>query len=286
VSLWLCGLTLLDTAFEEGRSFTVDAPEPGSEEDSEEVKSIRRAFGLRLQLLCLMGRAAKPALDLTLSAYYTEAWTLLRTMLDGWARCIYVRLSHNEHVRWYAPKEGVPFKAPPNWGRIGTVVAGRGSPEDKALFAAAGLRWEMLHIGVHPSGEGIEQIRNDELNLMMYRPEYHPDFCMHTFSLGVFVMKALLSEVAMLGGHEEWWLRTYAKWSSDIESLEKSIQPGLDEMAKKLNDRRARAKAKRQAEKAEKRQIVETLNAVFVSLLLGPSYTSSPSGKTPQRPSD
>lgn len=94
VSLWLASLSLLASAFEPGRVYS-----SGREDDSEEARSIRGAFALRLELLGLVGRAAKSALDLTLSAYYTEAWTLLRTMLDGWARSICVRLSQEEQVR-------------------------------------------------------------------------------------------------------------------------------------------------------------------------------------------
>jgi hypothetical protein len=259
VSLWLASLSLLATAFEQGRVYHSGTPAPGSEEDSEEATSIRGAFALRLQLLGLMGRAAKPALDLTLSAYYTEAWTLLRTMLDGWARCIYVRLRHQEHVRWYAPQEGAPFKGDPDWGKIGGVIASRGSAEDKELFAVAELRWELLHMGVHPSGEGIEQVRNDALNLMMYRPEYHHGFCMHTFSVGAFVLRALLREVELLGSHEEWWLRTNAKHASNVESLENSIPEALEEMAKRIAAKRAAKKAQRAAER-RRRQANQHLN--------------------------
>jgi hypothetical protein len=73
VSLWLVSLNLLGSAFQPGCFYDSGTPEPGSDEDSDEAKSIRSAFALRLQLLGLMGRATKPALDLTLSAYYTEA---------------------------------------------------------------------------------------------------------------------------------------------------------------------------------------------------------------------
>jgi hypothetical protein len=259
VSLWLASLSLLAMAFEQGRVYHSGTPAPGSEEDSEDATSMRGAFALRLQLLGLMGRAAKPALDLTLSAYYTEAWTLLRTMLDGWARCIYVRLRHQEHVRWYGPEEGAAFKGDPDWGKISGIIASRGSVDDKVLFAAAELRWELLHIGVHPSGEGIEQVRNDALNLMMYRPEYDRRFCMHTFSASVFVLRALLREVELLGSHEEWWLRTNAKHARNVESLENSIPEALEVMAKRIAAKRAARKAQRAAE-LRRRQANQHLN--------------------------
>src|SRR5687767_9007412 len=83
VTLWLCQLNLLAFAFAPGRVYDSGAPEPGSPEDSEEARIRRGEYALRFQLLALSARASKPALDLALSGYYTEAWTLIRSMLDG-----------------------------------------------------------------------------------------------------------------------------------------------------------------------------------------------------------
>jgi hypothetical protein len=85
---------------------------------------------------------------------------------------------------------------------------------------------------------------------MMYRPEYHHDFCMHTFSAGVFVMRALLREIELLGSHQEWWILISAKHARNVASLENSIQPALQEMERRIKKQRAVAKQKRQAQKA------------------------------------
>jgi hypothetical protein len=239
VSLWLCALNLLAFAFEPGHVYTAPGPEPDSAEDTPEARIGRAAYTLRLQLIGLSGRASKPALDLTLSGYYTEAWTLLRTMLDGWARAVYVRLRPKEHVRWYASEDEDPQKEPPHWGEIEGVIGKDGNDEDKALFAEARLRWEILQVGSHPSGEGIGQTRDDERGILTYRPEYRKNFCMHTFSLGILVQRALLRELELMGSHEAWWLKTNATLASKVRSLEHSIRPALDEMEAKIRARRA-----------------------------------------------
>jgi DNA-binding CsgD family transcriptional regulator len=242
ISLWLVALNLLAFAFEPGRVYTAPGTEPNSAEDTPEARIGRAAYMLRLQLIGLSGRASKPALDLTLSGYYTEAWTLLRTMLDGWARSVYVRLRPKGHVRWYASENEGSHKEPPHWGEIEGAIGKDGNEEDKALFAEALLRWELLQVGSHPSGEGIGQTRDDELGILTYRPEYHKGFCTHTFSLGVLVQRALLRELELMGSHEDWWLKTNAKFASDVQSLENSMRPALDAMAAKIQGRRTRTK--------------------------------------------
>lgn len=248
-TLWLCQLNLLAYAFAPGRVYDSGAPEPGSLEDSDEARITRGAYALRFQLLALSGRASKPSLDLTLSGYYTEAWTLIRSMLDGWARCVYVRLRPQEHARWYGAdadsRQDGARKVEPSWGEIEGVVRKDGGDDDRALFEEALLRWELLHTGVHPSGEGIEQIRNYDLDVMRFRPDYQADFCMHAFSLGAFVQRAVLREIELMGSHPDWWSKTNAKCAADVESLVKSIQPALDHIAKKRERRCVRSETPR-----------------------------------------
>lgn len=239
VSLWLFPLNLLAFAFEPGHIYTAPGPEPDSAEDNPEARTERAAYTLRLQLIGFSGRTSKPALDLTLPGYFTEAWTLLRTMLDGWARAVYVRLRPKEHVRWYASEVEGRQKEPPHWGEIEGVIGKDGSDEDKALFAEARLRWEILQVGAHLSGEGLGQTRDDERGILTYQPEYRNDFCMHTFSLGILVQRALLKELELMGSHETWWLKTNATLASKVGSLENSIRPALDEMEAKIQARRA-----------------------------------------------
>src|SRR5262249_18039263 len=117
------------------------------------------AFELRLQFLALAGRAAKPALDLLVAGYYTESWALLRTMLEEWARAVYIRVKPEEFVRWYEadmePMSVELQRREPNWGEIAGIIRRFGAEADRALFEEALLRWQLLSMGSKPSGEGI-----------------------------------------------------------------------------------------------------------------------------------
>jgi hypothetical protein len=77
VSEWLFALELFAYALTPEREFNTGTVEEDRVADG--------AYALRLQLLALSGRAAKPVLDLIVSGYYTESWSLLRLMLEGWA---------------------------------------------------------------------------------------------------------------------------------------------------------------------------------------------------------
>jgi hypothetical protein len=70
IDVWLRGQNLFASAFGEKVRHSSGSVDP-------------RAFAVRFQLLLLAGRASKPALDLVLSSYYTEAWALERSMLEG-----------------------------------------------------------------------------------------------------------------------------------------------------------------------------------------------------------
>jgi hypothetical protein len=223
--LWLYAMDLIASAFGPKRVYTCGKTEIGTGS---------RSCGLRVQLLALAGRSSKPALDLALTGYYTEAWSLLRSMLDGWARCAYVRLSNKEYHRWYAtePEEqpaGRSADRDLNWGEFGRVINASDDEDLKRLFADARLHWGILNVGVHPSGEGITLVWNDDHEIVTFRPEYREDFCRNTFAHAGFVHMVLLSEIRELGSHSAGWLEHVDDFTAGIASLLKSARPMLDE---------------------------------------------------------
>ena len=236
VSEWLFALELFAFAFAPDREFNTGAVEEDRVPDG--------AYALRLQLLALSGRSAKPALDLLVAGYYTEAWALLRSMLEGWARCVYVRLRPEEFVRWYAPdtypRGDDPRKREANWGEIASVIRTQGADGDRVLFEEALLRWELLNMGANPSGEGITQIHEDDLRVGMFTPKYHAGLCAHTFSHGVFVQRALLGELAKLGPHPEEWLAWNATFAQVAASLIEEARPAMEEWVSLRRQERAR----------------------------------------------
>lgn len=93
VTLWYRLLTLYLRAF--------DGLAGASEADSAEADPTARA--LRLRLLALSGGSAKLALDATLAGAYSQAFALIRHMLECSFQVAYARYFPRETRRWYRP---------------------------------------------------------------------------------------------------------------------------------------------------------------------------------------
>jgi len=245
VTLWLNALALFADAFAPGRVFNSNADEDDS--------VTRKAYALRLQLLGLSGRNSKPALDLIVAGYYTEAFALIRGMLEGWARTLYIRLRPHEYHRWYESEtelaEGQLRKKEPSFGEVDGVIAADGDTEDRAFFDEANLRFRLLSMGTHPSGHGITQIHDYERGVMLFNPVYREDLCLHAFYHGLFAQRVLLDEVVSLGPQSEDWLELLGHFLRLCEPIHLSIQPVLEEEAKILEEERAAKRAARAAAK-------------------------------------
>jgi hypothetical protein len=241
ISEWLFALHLFAVAFDPERDY--DRGEMGDDRVS------RGAFELRLQFLALAGRAAKPALDLLVAGYYTESWALLQAMLEEWARSVYIRVKPEEFVRWYEadmePMSVEIHRREPNWGEIASIIRRFGAETDRAVFEEALLRWQLLNMGSKPSGEGITQIHDQDSRIVAYRAEYHPTLCEHTLSHGVFVQRAILGELALLGPHPQEWVEWNDKFAVVAESLIEASRPTMDEWVRSRHEERARRVGRR-----------------------------------------
>ncbi len=241
VNLWLTGLGLLFLAFAPGEVY--------DSKTGDDENITRKAFSLRLQLLGLSARASKPTLDLILAGYYTESFAVTRGMLEGWARTLYVRLRPHEYVRWYqSDPEGPQAQQrhqEPNLGEIDGVVNVAGGKKDRKLFKEAFLRFRILSMGAHPSGQGITQIYDYEAKKMQLTPAYDPELCLHAFNHAFFAHRVLLDEILGLRVHGEDWISVYSNFLRVTEPFQEAIQPLLAEEAEAVErERRARREAR------------------------------------------
>jgi len=241
VSEWLFALHLFAVAFDPDREYDIV--------EASDDRMSRGAFELRLQFLALAGRAAKPALDLLVAGYYAEAWSLLRTMLEEWARSVYIRVKPEEFVRWYEadtePMSVELHRREPNWGEIASIIRRFGAEADRAVFEEALLRWQLLNMGSKPSGEGLTRIHDQGARIVDYRAEYHSTLCAHTLSHGVFVQRAILSELALLGPHPHEWTEWNDKFAMVAESLIEAARPTMEEWVRLRREERARRVGRR-----------------------------------------
>jgi hypothetical protein len=154
ISLWLLGENLLAGAFASEHTYSAMGRWPDGAVGN-------AAAGLHIQLVLLAARASKPALDLILGSFYTEAFAIERSMLESWVRAVYVRLQPHEFQRWYEPYVESPTRLParePQWHQARQAIDNDGDAADRELVRHAQLRWNILNLGAHPSGHVIGQI--------------------------------------------------------------------------------------------------------------------------------
>jgi hypothetical protein len=245
IRLWLWGIDLFAGAyppFVGSRSYSSNAA------TAEEAEN--QHYWTRQSLLMLAGRSMKPALDLLLSCYYTETWSLLRSSLDGWGRAVFVRLQPEDYTRWVRAseddeadengEEAATPKKGPDWPTIEEAICNHGTEGDRAAFDAALLRWRFLHLGVHPSGTGLTQTHDEELNIMTFRPDYEPNMTTASLCIGVFVQRVLLDEVVRLDNHPAAWRTSLTRFLDQSSALAGCIKRVLEREARELEAERSR----------------------------------------------
>jgi hypothetical protein len=245
ISTWLRGMNLLASAFAGKHTYSAKGRWP-------EGLVGNAASGLHLQLVLLAARASKPALDLILGSYYTEAFAIERSMLESWVRAVYVRRQPHEHQRWYEPYVESPDALPvrePQWHQARQAIETHGSAEDKDLVGKAQLRWNFLNLGAHPSGHAIDQIYDPQLKIMKFYPESDWEPRTHALAHGIFIQELVLREAQWMAERSEGWLQDFAEFRTAADAVSRVVQQDLDLLGKA---RAAERTLKKQLEKNSK----------------------------------
>lgn len=195
------------------------------------------AAGLHAQLVMLAARGMKPTLDLLLGSYYSEAFTIERSMLEGWARAVYVRLRPHDYERWYHafdPEPSVVPKREPDWSDVRTAVDADGSEADQKIHAHAQLRWNFLNLGSHPAGDGLVQLSADGDGTLRFLPQPDQALLMHGLGHGIFVQSLLLQEVSVMTERPPEWHEQVLAFRRGSMPLQRSVAGYLQRIADAL----------------------------------------------------
>jgi hypothetical protein len=256
--IWLTMILLFNDAFAPGRAYLPTDP-------NSDVS--RKATRLQCQLLGLAGRSLLPAFDLAAAAYYSEAFALLRSALESWARAVYVRLRPREHHRWYSPEDDqapdpARFKEP-SMGEIEGVVKASKRSDDIERFAEAEVRFKLLTIGAHPSGEAVGQLAHGEK--LVFAAQHHPLWLGHAVSHALFAGLALLDEVEQLEvDHES---EHSDDWTAALAALRDGAVPYLRAITPVLEATHAAIAAERSAKQASKQAANQEAQETLVRLV-------------------
>jgi hypothetical protein len=192
------------------------------------------AAGLHAQLVMLAARGMKPTLDLLLGSYYAEAFAIERSVYEGWARAVYLRLRPHEYVRWFHTFDPEPAEIPrrePQWHEVRQAVEDEGSETDRKIFAHAQLRWNFLNLGAYPSGDALVHLAVGDDQTLRFLPEPDQVLLMHGLGHGIFAQSLLLQELSLITPRPSEWHEQVLAFRRGAMPLQRSVARYLQMIA-------------------------------------------------------
>ena len=174
---------------------------------SDNQDDARTSWGLRLSLASASAASAKLALDATLAGYYSQAYALIRHMLETWQQMTYVRLNEPAASQWFSP-DGVREPRQPNQNTITTGIRRFGKNDPMALHNLRAVEKEIsdLNKGAHPTVLAVMQTDTPDPELRQLGANFNPELFWRTWSIGTVALALLLHEIAQIVEVDvDWW---------------------------------------------------------------------------------
>ena len=184
VALWYRYLTLYDKALRR------EHESPSTFDDH------HRAWDSRLRLASTAAATSKLALDAALAGYYSQAFALLRHMLETWQQMVYVRINPAAAQQWYSP-DGKRQPTEPLQSTIVNKLRKYGKQDRELGHNAAEIERQItyLHKGAHPSGLAAAQVETGKPGFLQLGANYDRRFLGHVMSKGIVAQALLVKEL-------------------------------------------------------------------------------------------
>jgi hypothetical protein len=166
------------------------------------------SWHLRIHLVATATGTAKLTLDAGLAGYYSQAFALIRHMLETWRQMVYARLFPSEADRWYTLESGRPPCEP---GRntikkeLDKYAKRTGDRELKQQLAVVTQKIENCDDGAHPSAMAVAQLKTGKPGFSQLGANYIESQSAALVSIGTFAIALLLDELQKLVALDETW---------------------------------------------------------------------------------
>jgi hypothetical protein len=174
---------------------------------SENQDDARTAWGLRLSLASAAASSAKLTLDATLAGYYSQAFALIRHMLETWQQMAYVRLNERAASQWFSP-DGIRNPQQPNQNTVikGIRRFGKHDPMVLNNLGAVEKEFENLNNGAHPTVLAVMQTDTPDPEQRQLGANFNSELFARTWSIGTVALALLLHEIAQIVEVDaDWW---------------------------------------------------------------------------------
>lgn len=229
VSLWYQALTLYR------RGMLGPWNYPGDKEMEDNLT----AWNLQSQLLGLGVGSAKSALDLLLAGYYSNAFAIIRHILESVIQSIYLETFTLESPLWFGkpgrfardlvkanPSKKPPKNIPPNCKemveRLKKEYSARpiwGTRLDSMYDS-----WVLMSKGSHPTAEGMRQTNTNGNTSYRFDPTYFEDLCLVGFDHGLAAVNRQLISLSSVKPQPQEWTDRRAALSKAIDDWRQTLE--------------------------------------------------------------
>lgn len=179
---------------------------------------------MALDLLGLSGTTSKPAVDALVVGYYSQAYALIRTMLETWRRAAYLRVHPQGIDKWW-PEQDERDDAdvsefarlrPPDAKQIARALNAIGSHDLDAALDLIRTGIKHMHSGAHPSVEAVTQLW-EESGRRNFGPNYKKEHCEFGLQWGLIANLFLANEIHPLIPQPD-------DWEHELDQLDQEVR--------------------------------------------------------------
>jgi hypothetical protein len=174
---------------------------------SEGLDDAHVAWTLRLALAGAAAATAKMALDAALAWYYSQAYALIRHLLETWLQMLYIRLNNHAAWQWFGT-ETRPEAQEPSQNTIINGIKRRGKGDWRLLnnLKIVEEKLRALNSGAHPSALILAQLDTGKPGFRQLGANFNTDLLRYTLSIGTVALAMLLFELTeSVPVDAAWW---------------------------------------------------------------------------------
>lgn len=192
-----------------------------------------RVVNLQAQLLGLGISTAKSSLDALLAGYYSSAFAGIRHLLETFVQHFYLVAEPQEYVRWYdQPNASTKDRMTPRCKDMIIKIQGNAALADIGFPAdfmnAVYDSWALMSKGSHPTGEGIVQTVDGDVEIrFIYGATYNRRLANTGFDHGLFAIGNLLLALPTIRQQS-------TEWTDRRQSVRRGISSWREKVAAEM----------------------------------------------------
>jgi hypothetical protein len=197
---------------------------------------------LRLDILTMAGISSKCVLDLLAAGYYTQAFGLIRHLIESWFQLLFLRYAPSDEAWRWLPnnlvpdevlgQDGFPRKRKvPEYPEIRRLITDNGTDRDKKALSKFVRGFGTMSSHSHPSMEGLSQLFfPDFYGPRVMGPSYSEVHFKLGFKWGMAASLKCIEELSYFDPEREEWWAEYIELSSLFGGWLTENQASLTEM--------------------------------------------------------